>query len=190
MTAPRTCRACGADLPGDVRWCLRCYEPTRELTPRTPVWAKGAFVDTPIVTKGPVPHWSHWEKSATTFGPAGRIGVTLVATLWLLSSAIRTPVTVIFVLPLVVLVIRNVWRPGWVIPPDQLAAVVIPVQAPMREWLWDRADVVSSALLALASLVGMAILLYVENPIAKFVVVATAIVTGVLWVYRKVAGDR
>ena len=38
MTAPRTCRACGAPIAGNVRWCLRCYEPARELTPRASVW--------------------------------------------------------------------------------------------------------------------------------------------------------
>ena len=49
MTAPRTCRACGAPLAGNVRWCLRCYEPARELTPRASVWEPGTFVDAPIV---------------------------------------------------------------------------------------------------------------------------------------------
>ena len=77
MTAPRTCRACGAPLHGDVRWCLHCYEPARELTPRAAVWAQGEFVDNPIHTGGPVPHWSRWEKTATTFGPWGRIGLSV-----------------------------------------------------------------------------------------------------------------
>ena len=190
MTASRTCRACGADLPGDVRWCLRCYEPARELTPRAPVWGDDEFVDTPIVTKGPVPHWSRWEKSATTFGPAGRVVVTVLAALWLLSSAFNTPITVIFVLPLSMLIVRNVWRPGWVIPPHLQAPIDTPTQEPLRAWLWDRSDFVSSLLLAIASAVGVGILLSVQNPIPRFVVMVTAVVTVACWIYRKVAGDR
>ena len=73
VTASRTCRSCGAELPGVVRWCTRCYEPVRELTPREPVWAAGEFVDQPIVRSGAVPHWSRWEKSATTFGPSSTV---------------------------------------------------------------------------------------------------------------------
>ena len=77
MTAPRTCRACGAALPGEVRWCLLCYEPVRELTPRERVWAPREFVDNPIHTGGSIPHWSRWEKSPTTFGPLGWIALTV-----------------------------------------------------------------------------------------------------------------
>ena len=87
------------------------------------MWAPGEFVDTPIVTKGQVPHWSRWEKSATTLGPLGRIGLTVVAVAWVTAAAAQSPITLIFVLPLVGLLIRAVWRRGWVIPPhDQIAA--------------------------------------------------------------------
>jgi len=180
-----------ADLPSDVRWCLRCYEPARELTPRGPVWASGEFVDTPIVTKGPVPHWSRWEKSATTFGPAGRIAITVVALLWFVSAVTQSPITTIFVLPLVTLLIRDVWRPGWVIPPGQAAATSPrPSPEPTQSWLWDRSDVVGTLLLAGASFVGVAIMLYVANPVAKFIVIATTMVIGVAWLVRKVGGAR
>jgi hypothetical protein len=117
MTAPRTCRACGAALPGDVRWCLLCYEPVRELTPREPVWAPGGFVDNPVNTGGQVPHWSRWEKSPTTIGPVGRISATIVflATVPMAASAgaflyvLLVPATAYMVLP-------AIWARGWVVP--------------------------------------------------------------------------
>jgi hypothetical protein len=81
MPPPRTCRACGADLPTDVRWCSRCYEPVREFSPRAPIH-RGDFVDRPIHERANVPRWSRWEESATTSGPWGR----LVATVLLVST--------------------------------------------------------------------------------------------------------
>ncbi|MFL5791157.1 MAG: hypothetical protein ACJ76A_06595 [Actinomycetota bacterium] len=116
MTASRTCRACGAKLPGDVRSCGQCHEPVRELTPREPIWHDGEFVDQPIHTGGAIPHWSRWEKSATTFGPVGRLAITTIAVLWVASAAVRSPLTIVFVLPLVVALIRSVWQRGWVVP--------------------------------------------------------------------------
>ena len=122
MTAPRTCRACGAPLHGDVRWCLRCYEPARELTPRAAVWAPGKFVDNPIHSSGPVPHWSRWEKTATTFGPVGRVIATVVAVLWVLGAAGGSPLTLIFVLPVVGVGLRAIWAKGWVVPGVEAAS--------------------------------------------------------------------
>jgi hypothetical protein len=74
MTASRTCRACGAELRGDVRWCLRCYEPVRELTPREPQLPTVNFLPDPDEHR----ERSRWKAGATTFGPVGRIAVTLI----------------------------------------------------------------------------------------------------------------
>jgi hypothetical protein len=177
--------------PGEVRWCLRCFEPVRELTPRGPVWAPGEFVDTPIVTKGPVPHWSRWEKSATTFGPTGRIAITVVALVWLVTAVTQSPITIIFVLPLVTLLLRDVWRRGWVIPPDQTAtAAPAPSPQPMQSWLWDGSDAAGTLVAAAISFVGVAIMLYVANPIARFIVIVTAMVACIAWLVLKVGGAR
>ncbi len=119
MTAPRICRSCGAALPGNVRWCLQCYEPTRELTPRAATWAPGEFVDNPIHRSGLVPHWSRWEKSPTTMGPVGRIVATIVFLLTVpgaMSSGgflyvLFFPVTAAVVLP-------AIWAKGWIVPGD------------------------------------------------------------------------
>src|SRR5207244_6578884 len=79
---PRTCRKCGKPLLPDLPWCPQCYEPITQFAARAPLH-HGDFVGSPIPTGGHIPHWSRWEKSATTFGPVGRVIATvlLVATL-------------------------------------------------------------------------------------------------------------
>jgi len=77
VTAPRNCRACGAPLSGDVRWCLRCYEPVREPSPRPP-----QLPPLPIVREPPPePRTSRFRAGPTTLGPVGRILATLVVAL-------------------------------------------------------------------------------------------------------------
>jgi hypothetical protein len=147
-------------------------------------------VDTPIVTNGAVPHWSRWEKSQTTFGPAGRIAITVFALMWLLGAVTQSPITTIFVLPLVTLLIRDVWRPGWVIPPDQAAKVPPAPLPPISAWLWDRSEFLRSLVLALVWIAGVTVLLNVQNPIPRFVVVATAVVAGAVWAWRKIGEGR
>jgi hypothetical protein len=189
MTASRVCRRCGADLAGSVRWCVGCYEPVRELTPREPVWADGEFVDQPIVRSGAVPHWSRWEKSATTFGPAGRISISIVSVLWLLGAAVQNPLTTLFVLPLVVALLRSVWQRGWVVPAHLAAEAPTTPSEPLA-LAWDRADFWRSVGWGIVALCGLSVFLYVNEPIARFVVLATAVVAGTAWMFRKIDGSR
>jgi hypothetical protein len=102
----------------------------RELSAREPVWHDGEFVDQPVHTGGAVPHWSRWEKSATTFGPVGRITITTFAVLWVMSAALRNPLTILFVLPLMVVLIRSVWQHGWVVPVHRTAKHAAPAAEP------------------------------------------------------------
>jgi hypothetical protein len=118
MPAPRNCRSCGAPLPADVRWCARCYEPARELSPRAPLH-RGDFVGPAIATGGHRPHWSRWQRSATTFGPGGRIACTVaflltipLALSWgMFLWVLFLPVTAPFVL-------GAIWTQGWVVPDE------------------------------------------------------------------------
>ena len=169
---------------------MRCYEPVRELTPREPVWAPDEFVDTPIVTKGPVPHWSRWEKSTTTLGPVGRIGLTVVAVLWLLGAASQSPITLVFVLPLVTLIVRAVWRPGWVIPTGEIAPAPVTPKEPIRSWLWDPSGVARTVALSVVSLLGVGILLYSHDDAVRLIVVASGVVALGFWLWRTVDGAR
>lgn len=125
MPAARNCRSCGAPLPGDVRWCGRCHEPVREFTPRAPLHAAGSVAGPLIHGGGHAPHWSRWERSATTFGPLGRV----VASALLFGTI---PVAWSFgfflyllVFPLVAIpVLGSIWARGWVVPGETPAPPV------------------------------------------------------------------
>ncbi len=118
MTAPRTCRGCGADLPADVRWCTRCYEPAREYAPRAPIH-RGDFVDRPIHERGNVPRWSRWEESATTFGPWGRIVTTVLVVSTLLPALAFKGIVYVIAFPVfAAVVLREIWAKGWVVPDE------------------------------------------------------------------------
>jgi hypothetical protein len=177
MTAPRRCRACGSPLDGDVRWCLRCYEPSRELTPRAAVWNPGTFVDTPTVAGPSVAHWSRWEKTTTTFGPIGRVAWTCVVVSFLASALTRSPFMLLFELPAAVIVIRALWSRGWVVPSDAADATrlrdAIPAE-PASSWPLDLADIKQTVWLTVAGLLVMGTIMY-GPPVAKFI----AIVAGI-----------
>ena len=177
MTAPRTCRSCGAPLAGDVRWCLRCYEPARELTPRAAVWEPGTFVEVPTVRGPSVPHWSRWEKTSTTFGPIGRIAWTGVVASFVVSALFGNPLLLLFELPAASVVLHGIWARGWVVPggiPSGGLRDVIPDERP-GTWLQDAANIKQTVWLTLAGLTVMGAIMY-GPPIAKFVTIATAVV--------------
>ncbi len=113
MTASRTCHACGANLGLDVMWCLRCYEPVRHLTPRRP--------DAPTVavlrTRPEDEHeMSRWKAGVNTFGPLGRIGITVVVLALAPWSANLVALAVLWpaYLVLAILVLRATWKKDYV----------------------------------------------------------------------------
>jgi len=55
-------------------WCLRCYEPVRQLTPREPQLPTVNFLHDPDEGR----ERSRWKGGVNTFGPTGRIAVTVV----------------------------------------------------------------------------------------------------------------
>ena len=116
MPAARTCHVCEAPLPPSIRWCGRCYEPVRELTPRAPIHA-GDFVGVPRHRKGAVPHWSRSGKDPTTFGLAGRIGITTIIVVYLVTGLLWQFI-LFWAMQAVVAtyVLADVWRPAWVVP--------------------------------------------------------------------------
>jgi hypothetical protein len=170
---------------------LRCYEPNRELTPRAPIWRNGEFVDVPIVTKGPVPHRSRWEKSPTTFGPVGRVVCTVVAMLFLASATLRSPLQLVFLVPIAVIVLRGVWARGWVTPDDPDPGMrmrdAIPRESP-SSWLRDRDELLGSVWLAVICLGLMAGVMY-GPAVVKFVCIVSGVVSGIYTAYKAV-GDR
>ena len=177
MTAPRTCRGCEAPLAGNVRWCLRCYEPARELTPRASVWEPGTFVEAPIVRGPSVAHWSRWEKTSTTFGPIGRIAWTGVVVSFVLSSLTGNPLLLLFELPIAAVVLHSIWARGWFVPEDRATLRLrdlLPDERPST-WLHDVADIKQTLWLSMGGLAVMSTIMY-GPPIAKCIAVATAVV--------------
>jgi ribosomal protein L40E len=133
MTAPRVCRTCGADLPPDIRWCTRCYEPVRELSPRAPIH-DGDFVDRPVHERGAIPRWSRWEKTATTFGPWGRIGATVLVFATLLPAIAFNGFVYAICFPVAATVLlREIWAKGWFVPeePREAPTATIPDPEPV-----------------------------------------------------------
>src|SRR5207249_2997077 len=107
VTSPRVCRACGATLPPDVRWCLQCQARVIDFSPRPrqlPAQV-GAVVE-------PGPTYSRWRAGTTTFGPVGRILATLLVLLLGPWGAVSAGTIVI--LPawtaVAVIVLRQIWK--------------------------------------------------------------------------------
>jgi hypothetical protein len=124
VTAPRACRSCGAPLPHDVRWCLRCFMPVLELTPRERQLPPldQAEDPPPWVNRSPLrddperaPTYSRWRAGPTTFGPVGRVAITMVVLLIFPWDALSTlnPLRLWFMLGYTIFasyVLRHTWR--------------------------------------------------------------------------------
>jgi hypothetical protein len=113
MTASRTCRACGVELHGDVMWCLRCYEPVRHLTPRDPGDPTISFLRDPDDGS----ERSRWKAGVNTFGPVGRIVVTLLVLAFAPRSTNLVAVAVIWpaYLASAAIVLRATWKKDHVV---------------------------------------------------------------------------
>ena len=103
-------------------------------------------------------------------------------------AAVQSPITLVFVLPLVVLLIRSVWQRGWVIPAHLLPEHHARSAEPAPRVPWDRSEVWRGVALALGGLVGGAILLYENDPTPRFIVIVTAIVATAAWALRRIDG--
>lgn len=132
-----TCGACGANLSGDIDWCPRCYAPARGRTggPAAaapgpagglePAPAQPLFIPSGRVGFAPPPpeepvHHSRWRAGPTSFGPVGRL---------LLSVGVLVLGVLAYVLILV-----NVG-----IPPSPSSGLVFAiVYTPVAVWMWSR----------------------------------------------------
>jgi hypothetical protein len=181
MPSPRACRACGAFLLPDLRWCPVCYEPITEFAARAPLH-HGDFVGSPIPTGGHIPHWSRWEKSATTFGPIGRVVATMLLVATLLPAITSGGFMYLITFPIVAVVVLNaVWAKGWVVP-DEPDLPPLPVaempQPPLTRG--EQAGRIIRWTLGLA-----AILVFAYGPVpAKAIVLVLAAIVLPWWFFR------
>ncbi len=181
MPSPRTCRKCDKPLLPDLPWCPACYEPVREFAPRAPLH-HGDFVGSPMPTSGHIPHWSRWEKSATTFGPTGRVVATVILLSTLLPAISYGNIVYVLAFPVAAAVVLNaIWAKGWVVPDEpDLPPLPVTEEAhppPTREEQVRR--IIRWAL-------GLgALLLFAYGPVpAKAAVLALAAIALPWWFFR------
>ena len=186
MTASRTCRACGAALPQNVMWCLRCYEPVRLLTPREPQLPSVHLIqpEEQLAT-------SRWQRGATSFGPAGRLSITAVVLL--LAPWSINPLAIVVVWPaylfVATLVLRDTWKRDFVettSAPSHTAAPGARPPEPRRTPI-PRATVVAWAILGCAVL-GVLVASELASDTGRVLIDMAAIIAGLVvflrWAFR------
>ncbi len=185
MTAPRTCRACGAPLPGDVRWCLRCYEPVRGLSPRPPQLPPLPTVREPP----PEPRTSRWRAGPTTLGPVGRIVSTLVLALFApwrglvgFGSALG-PLMLWYLLGytlIAVVLLPHIWRRERVLDPRPTAADRLRARAAAAAPRLARPipPILILAALGLCGLIALAVAWTTMGSVGRYYLVAIGVTVG------------
>jgi hypothetical protein len=82
----------------------------------------------PIATGGHAPHWSRWEKSATTFGPVGRLTATALFLCSLPLALSFGMFLYIVMFPVVAtVVLGGICAKGWVVPDEAPERPPLPV---------------------------------------------------------------
>jgi hypothetical protein len=155
----------------------------RQFAARAPLH-HGDFVGSPMPMSGHIPHWSRWEKSATTFGPTGRVVATVILLSTLVPAISYGNIVFVLKLPVAAAVVLNaIWAKGWVVP-DEPDLPPVPVDEPPRppEPLTGamRAWRIATWTLGLGAL-----LLFAYGPVpAKAAVLALAAIVLPWWFFR------
>ena len=106
-----TCEQCGAALRDTAQWCSRCLAPlipseVESILPQPPFVHPDAFIGPPRPSG-----YSRWVKSDISFGPLGRIALTILLflpVLWgLMFSLVSAALWLFVVYPLA---LRSVWK--------------------------------------------------------------------------------
>jgi hypothetical protein len=94
---------------------------------------RGDYVDVPRHEGSAVPHWSRWERGATSFGPTGRI----VATAAVLAVTVATFMSAFFIafLGMVMadlVLLQDIWKKDWIVPAEPRRPA-LPVASPAED---------------------------------------------------------
>jgi hypothetical protein len=121
VTAPRSCRRCGAVLNPDIRWCTRCYAPVTEFAPREPQLPPRTDLvpidqdavrrhHTSIRLEQPV--YSRVRGGPTTLGLWGRVGLTALIVSFLPRGhfSLATVLYLVSYIPVAGLALSGIWR--------------------------------------------------------------------------------
>jgi hypothetical protein len=130
-------------------------------------------------TGGAAPHWSRWGKDATTFGPRGRVGITVTLVLFLVIGAF-TQFLLLWLVEVIVgaWILKDVWRPAWVVPGEDAQA-----RRPLRpdgrvaDWLFDRDELVRAAAGVIVAL-GIGVAIMTGPPVVRFVTIFGVVILG------------
>ena len=146
---------------------------------------RGDFVDLPRHTGGHAPHWSRWEATDTTFGPVGRIAWTVVVAVFVLSS-VPNPMLLLASVPIGGWIVKDLWRPGWVVPDDVTPRAARVPHMPLRQWLFDRDELLRHALLAAVALAITAVVLFAPTEM-RFATIAGTTLLGAYLLLRRLS---
>jgi hypothetical protein len=131
MPIGHLCRACGAALPADLRWCATCYAPVTLYSPREPVHGPGGYAGQPE----PTLRTSRWRSGPTTFGPLGRIlSTAALAALfpwWGLGGNPFFLWSLMGWLGMAGIVLRSVWKRERIVDPSPTRVEVLRTRHPL-----------------------------------------------------------
>jgi hypothetical protein len=133
-------------------------------------------------TSGHVPHWSRWEKSATTFGPAGRVVATVILLSTLLPAISYGNIVYVLTFPVAAaVVLKAIWAKGWVVPDEpDLPPLPVTEATPPPLTHEEQARRIIRWTLGLGAL-----LLFAYGPVpAKAAVLALAAIALPWWFFR------
>jgi hypothetical protein len=77
------CPRCGARVAGDATWCGQCFAPLAKVEGSRVRVGAGSMRTPPPREGAHEPTYSRWRGSATSFGPMGRVLVSVAAVLGL-----------------------------------------------------------------------------------------------------------
>ena len=131
MPIGHLCRACGATLPADLRWCTTCYAPVTLYSPREPVHGPEGYAGQPE----PTLRTSRWRSGPTTFGPLGRIlstaGLAALFPWWGLGGNPFFLWSLMGWLGMAGIVIRSVWKRERIVDPSPTRVEILRARHPL-----------------------------------------------------------
>ena len=152
------------------------------MSPRAPLH-RGDYVGVPHHERGNVPHWSRWGKTATTFGPTGRVVATVaIVSFLLVTFFFQFFLFWIIELIVAVAVLRDIWRRAWVVP-GEVPITPVTSTGPSHDAGLDRAELRKTVVLALAAMAICAAVLYGPD-VVKLITIWSTVLFGGYLLYR------
>lgn len=178
MPIGHLCRACGAALPADLRWCTTCYAPVTLYSRREPVHGPEGYAGQPR----PTLRTSRWRAGPTSFGPLGRIlSTAALAALfpwWGLGGNPFFLWSLMGWLGMAGIVLRSVWKRERVVDPSPTRVEILRARHPLLAMEIRLSGIARTLVLVVA--VGAAAVAWMSfDTGARFLSVVVVLVGGV-----------